>query len=103
MTTSAPIPFDVPARKSGLLFMRDEVARFFQEQNIPAVVVPVGVKYRSFTSNQSEPRGAGRVCFIPGTFDPDSPQKRRDYGRFTAHGSTRVIGTLASFGAGKSS
>jgi hypothetical protein len=83
MTTPSLIPFKQPARKSGLLFLRDEVARFFEEQAIPATVGLVGAKYRSFTANQSEPRGAGRVVFIPGAFDPDNPNKRRDYGRFT--------------------
>lgn len=65
--------------KSGLLAMRDAVDVYFKENAVPAEVTPVGLKYRSFTLNQSFPSNANRVVFIPGEFD-GTELKPRKYG-----------------------
>lgn len=66
--------------KSGILVMRNTCADFFTEWSIPAVVTPVGAKYRSFQT-QSPTLGGNRVTFIPGEFDPSSAPKPRKYGK----------------------
>jgi hypothetical protein len=76
---AAPI-FPAPSHqpKSGIVHLRNEVARYFVDNSVPAEVTPVGLKYRTFTSNQS-PFGANRVVFIPGIFDGEGV-KSRAYG-----------------------
>jgi hypothetical protein len=69
---------DGPPR-SGIVHLRNLVARYFQDFAVPATVAPVGLKYRSFTLNQQQPGNANRVVFIPGTFDGDVKAKR-NYG-----------------------
>jgi len=77
---SPPYPTEHLGPRSGLLYLRDAVAGYFSENGIAASVVPVGLKYRSFTLNQSDPANANRVCFIPGVFDGENLLKSRDYG-----------------------
>jgi hypothetical protein len=67
------------SNRSGLLYLRDQVAAYFQDQNIPAQVAAVGLKYRSFALNQST-GGGNRIVFIPGEFDGESQLKSRPYG-----------------------
>jgi hypothetical protein len=68
--------------RSGIVYLRNMVARYFQDFAVPATVAPVGLKYRSFTLNQSTPGNANRVVFIPGKFDGDIKAKR-DYGEIS--------------------
>lgn len=75
-----PYPPFSTEKKSGLVYLRDQVAEYFQSRNIPAEVAPVGLKYRSFTLNQNPVLGGGRVVFIPGKFEGDTALKTRDYG-----------------------
>lgn len=72
-----PVP-DGPPR-SGIVYLRNQVAAYFQDYSVPATVAPVGLKYRSFTLNQHPSANANRVVFIPGKFDGDVKAKR-DYG-----------------------
>lgn len=75
-----PHVWQLGKQKSGLLFLRDEVEKYFQSRSIPIEVARVGAKFRSFKSNQS-PFGANRVVFIPGDYDAASGQtKARPYG-----------------------
>jgi hypothetical protein len=69
-----PMP-DGPPR-SGIVYLRNVVAAYFESYGVPALVAPVGLKYRSFTLNQSAPANANRVVFIPGVFDGDVKAKR---------------------------
>ncbi len=69
--------------KSGLLRLRNAVAAYFELFQVPAVVAPVGLKYRSFALNQAAPGGANRVVFIPGEFDGSNAPKARKYGEIS--------------------
>lgn len=85
--SGAPIVTKAPDRgpKSGILIMRNGVADYFAAKNVPATVGLVGLKYRSFVSNQG-PRGANRVVFIPGEFDGNPQPKVRKYGAISRQG-----------------
>ena len=72
-----------PQSTSGLQFLRDQVALYFKEEEIPAIVAKVGLKYRSFQINVSSPGGANRVVFIPGVFDGTNSPKARPYGELS--------------------
>lgn len=63
--------------RSGIVYLRNSVADYFTANAVPAVVTPVGLKYRDFKLNQSFPSNANRVVFIPGEFDGTSPPKAR--------------------------
>jgi len=69
--------------RSGLIALADGMRAYFEAQRIPAVVTPVGWKYRSFVINQG-PGGGSRVCLIPGRIDPSSgtPPKVIEAGTF---------------------
>jgi hypothetical protein len=69
--------------RSGLVYLRDSVAAYFETNSIPATVALVGLKYRSFTLNQNQPTNANRVVFIPGEFDGGNALKPRAYGELT--------------------
>jgi hypothetical protein len=73
-----PPPTDFP--KSGLQYLRDRVAEYFESYAVPAVVADIGLKYRSFNLNVSAPNGANRVVFIPGKFDGSNALRPREYG-----------------------
>lgn len=66
--------------RSGLLQLRNAVSDYFEYFGVGAVVAPVGIKYRSFTLNQSVPGNGNRVVFIPGEFDGSNEPKPRRYG-----------------------
>ncbi len=66
-------------RRSGLANLREAVASYFDYYAVPAVVAPVGLRYRNFILN-ADPRGANRVVFIPGEFDGSNAPKARKYG-----------------------
>lgn len=68
--------------RSGIVYLRNMVEGYFNDFNVPAVVTPVGLKYRSFTLNQSNPANANRVVFIPGVFEGDVKAKR-SYGEIS--------------------
>jgi hypothetical protein len=78
-----PVHAQTKASSSGLQFLRDQVAQYFIDNNIPAVVAKVGLKYRSFQTNTNVPGGANRVCFIPGEYDGTSALKPRKYGEIS--------------------
>lgn len=84
MSNAAPAyPPDVnppPKHRSGLVYLRDHVESYFREWNVPAMVAPVGLKYRTFQLNQAQPLGSRRICFIPGEFDGTLALKPRAYG-----------------------
>lgn len=63
--------------RSGLLFLRDSVAQYFESLGITAAVKPVGLKYRSFNDRP------GRVVFIPGQFDGSNDLRPRPYGELS--------------------
>src|SRR5262245_38441794 len=70
--------------RSGILVLRNACAQYFEENDGPATVALVGLKYRSFQLNVQAPRGANRVVFIPGEFDgTPEPKKPRKYGRLS--------------------
>lgn len=69
------------ARRSGVLYLRDQTAAYATANAFPVVVAPVGLKYRSFNLNQFPVGGgANRIVFIPGVFDGNGPPKARKYG-----------------------
>lgn len=81
MNAAPPIANAVPgARRSGLLYLRDRVAEYFEAYSVNASVTPVGMKYRSFSLNQQMPSNANRVVFIPGVFDGKPELQPRKYG-----------------------
>jgi hypothetical protein len=82
--------------KSGLTYLRNAVAQYFDDYSVPAVVTPLGAKYRSFQLNQNPTtNGANRVVFIPGEYDPTSTStKPRAYG--TLSRSTRNSSTVVN-------
>ena len=69
--------------RSGLVALSDGVRAFFADHQVPAIVTPVGWRYRTFQTNQG-PGGGSRVCLIPGKIDPSSagPPKVADAGSF---------------------
>jgi hypothetical protein len=75
---NAPIPGKAP--RSGLIYLRNEVERQFGENDVGAIVTPVGLRYRTEQNNQASPGRGGRVCFIPGKFDGSLALKPREYG-----------------------
>ncbi len=75
-----PFPPYSSAKRSGLVYLRDQVAEYFLSRAIPVEVAPVGLKYRSFTLNQNPVLGGGRIVFVPGRFEGDTTLKVRDYG-----------------------
>ncbi len=75
-----PLSTQIDSVKSGILRLRDDIAKYFALYNVPATVPPVGLKYRSFALNQSAPGNANRVCIIPGEFDGSAVPKPRRYG-----------------------
>lgn len=84
MGNEAPVypPYSTGPR-SGLTFLRDAVATYFQEYDVPAVVAKIGLKYRSFGINQNPMGGANRVVFIPGEFGGGTTVSARKYGTLT--------------------
>jgi hypothetical protein len=58
--------------RSGLIALSDGLRAFFAANAVPAIVTPVGFRYRTFQTNQG-PDGGSRVCLIPGKIDPTSP------------------------------
>lgn len=68
-----PAPASPPRVRSGIIALSDGVRAFFAANAIPAVVTPVGWRYRGFQMNESAPGGGSRVCFIPGKIDPTAP------------------------------
>ena len=81
--------------RSGVRLLRDRVEDYFKANSVPAVVAPVGFKYRTFNLNQA-PGGANRVVFIPGEFDGDSTKlKPRKYGTLNRMG--RNVGAGGGF------
>ncbi len=76
-----PVPLGVA--QTGLQFLRDQVAKYFLDESIPAVVAKVGLKYRSFQLNVSPDATANRICFIPGDFDGTNSTKARKYGELS--------------------
>ena len=58
--------------RSGLIALADGMRAYFAKFNVPAVVTPVGWRYRTFQMNQG-PGGGSRVCLIPGKIDPSQP------------------------------
>lgn len=80
--------------RSGIVFLRNAVASYFEALKVPAVVAPVGLKYRTFTLNQSFPANASRVVFIPGEFDPSGDIKPRKYGSLSRE--TRNAGSVVN-------
>lgn len=77
-------PVPPPKPRSGLIALADGMRAYFAQQKVPAVVTPVGWKYRSFVLNQG-PGGGSRVCLIPGKIDPSAgtPPKVSEAGRFS--------------------
>lgn len=73
-------PTDGSAPRSGLVYLRQSVASYFQNNGVEAVVAPVGKKYRFFKLNQQPDTNANRVVFIPGEFDGEDTPKPRRYG-----------------------
>ena len=65
--------------RSGLLYLRNAVEKYFEDNDVPALVTKVGLKYRSF-QRQSAPSNANRVVFIPGEFTGELAPKLRRYG-----------------------
>lgn len=81
MNSAPPYPrIDQAAPKSGIVALRNGVERYFQSYSVPAIVAPVGLKYRSFTINQASISNANRVVFIPGEFDGAAKGGSRRYG-----------------------
>ncbi len=78
-----PLPAQIGTPKSGLLQLRNGVADYFAQYSIPAEIARVGLKYRSFGLNQSNPGNANRVVFIPGVFDGSDSPKSRSYGELS--------------------
>lgn len=76
MNAAPPYPITNGPPRSGIVYLRNQVADYFQSYSVPATVAPVGLKYRSFTINQSAPGNGNRVVFIPGVFDGDVKAKR---------------------------
>jgi len=80
-TYAAPsVPTPDPPPRSGLVYLREQVANYFNQNGIAATVAPVGLKYRSFQINQTFPGGANRIVFIPGEFDGENLLKSRPFG-----------------------
>jgi len=71
-----------PLPRSGVLVLRNAVADYFSDRNVPALVAEVGLKYRSFLLNQA-PDCANRVVFIPGEFTGENAPKPRPYGKLS--------------------
>ena len=68
--------------RPGLIALSDGVRAYFADHEVPAVVTPVGWRYRTFQTNQG-PGGGSRVCLIPGKIDPaGGPPKPTDAGQF---------------------
>lgn len=69
--------------RSGLVALADGMRSYFEANEIPAVVMPVGWKYRAFLVGQG-PGGGSRVCLIPGKLDPTAgtPPKVTEAGTF---------------------
>lgn len=69
--------------RSGLIALSDGVRAYFAQNSVPALVTPVGWRYRSW--NTGGPGGGSRVCFVPGKLDPSAltPPKIMDAGRLT--------------------
>lgn len=81
MTQASPtIPMTA---RPALIALADGMRVYFQQNNVPAVVAPVGWRYRQFNINEG-PGGGSRVCLIPGKIDPSSPgvPKVIEAGRF---------------------
>lgn len=78
-----PERIDTP--RSGLLRLRNGVAAYFDQNQVPAIVANVGLKYRAFILNQNLQTNAGRVVFIPGDFDGDASPRPRRFGSITRH------------------
>lgn len=75
---SAPVyPPVRPGPRSGIVFLRDQVALFCSVRQLPIVVTPVGARYRGFVGNQAPGVGGNRIVFIPGEFVPGSPTARK--------------------------
>lgn len=73
MTQPAPsILTGLSPIRSGLIALSDGVRAYFAANSVPAVVTPVGWRYRTFQINQG-PGGGSRVCLIPGRIDPTAP------------------------------
>lgn len=66
--------------RNGLGAIRDYVATYFTQHEIPATVPPLGLKNRSLNITQFAPGGGNRICFIPGKFDGQQQLKPREFG-----------------------
>lgn len=66
--------------RSGLIALSDGVRAYFAQNEVPAEVTKVGLKYRTFRVNQG-PGGGSRVCIIPGEFDGDLAPKPARFGK----------------------
>ncbi len=75
-----PTPEMMGNPRSGISQLRDMVAAYFVEHSVEAMVAEVGLKYRTFQLNQSNPSNANRVVFIPGEYDGGTAVKPRRYG-----------------------
>jgi hypothetical protein len=82
MTNAAPVIALDSGRKSrsGLVYLRDTVATYFQLNEIAATVAKVGKKYRFVKLNADRDTSANRLVFIPGEFDGEDKPKPRAYG-----------------------
>lgn len=95
MNAAPPIANAVPgSRRSGLLYLRDGVAAYFEAFGVNASVANVGLKYRSFSLNQSQPSNANRIVFIPGVFDGKPELQPRKYGSISR--ATRNTGSVVN-------
>lgn len=65
--------------RSGIIALADAVRVYFEANNVQAHVARVGLKYRTFLTNQG-PDGGSRVVFIPGDFNGDPSVKPIDEG-----------------------
>jgi hypothetical protein len=79
MNAAPPYPPYSTAPRSGLSYLRNNVAAYLAGRDVPVIVAPVGLKYRFSTLVQG-PSGAGRIVFIPGIFDGAPQLKPRKYG-----------------------
>lgn len=73
-------PYPPQSVRSGLVYLRNAVEKYFEAFAVEATVGLVGLKYRFFKLNQDRLTNANRVVFIPGEFDGDDAVKPRRYG-----------------------
>jgi hypothetical protein len=85
VTQPGPYPQQLVNVRSGLIALSDGMRAYFQQWQVPAVITPVGWRYRTFQMNTQSPGGGSRVCLIPGKIDPSQPgvPKVLEAGTFT--------------------